>query len=419
MIKDPRITLFDLIICLSDAMDLVSPALVNHHKEVAYLATRIGGEMGLSDDDQTDLVLAGALHDIGALSLSERLSSLEFEIQEPVLHSGKGAALLSTFAPLSHLAPMVLHHHRLWDEGRGSESEGPGVALNSQILHCADRIAVLMNKSQDILGQSARIVASIRALSGASFHPDVVNAFANLAEREYFWLDAMSPTIYRVLRQKVRPHSLYLDLKRLNDLALFFSHIIDFRSSFTATHSCGVAASAEALAKCAGFCRRERDMMRIAGFLHDLGKLAVPTEILEKPGKLTPEEFTVIRSHTYYTYRILDTLEDFDTINTWGAFHHERINGKGYPFHHTGDVLSLGSRIMCVADVFTAITENRPYRAGMSLSDALTVLRTMAESNSLDPDIVALLTDNINDINAARIAAQTTSSAAYNTILPN
>jgi HD-GYP domain-containing protein (c-di-GMP phosphodiesterase class II) len=160
-------------------------------------------------------------------------------------------------------------------------------------------------------------------------------------------------------------------------------------------------------------------MMRIAGFLHDLGKLAVPTEILEKPGKLTPEEFTVIRSHTYYTYRILDTLDDFDTINTWGAFHHERLNGKGYPFHHTGDVLSLGSRIMCVADVFTAITENRPYRAGMSLSDALTVLRTMAGSNSLDPEIVSLLTNNTSDINTARIAAQTTSSAAYNTILPN
>ncbi len=418
MIKDPRITLFDLAMCLSDAMDLISPALVNHHKEVAFLAAHIGGQMGLPDEDQADLVMAGALHDIGALSLKERVNSLDFEIKEPVLHSTKGAALLGSFKPLSHLAPIVRWHHRAWDKGRGASVRGAAVPLASHILHCADRIAVSMKKSQPILEQTSGIVARIRARAPSRFHPRVVEAFCDLAGKEYFWLDAMSSTVYRVLRQKVRPRSLYLDLDHLNDLALFFSRIIDFRSAFTAAHSCGVAASAEALAKCAGFCRRECDLMRIAGFLHDLGKLAVPSEILEKPGSLTAHEFAIVRSHTYHTFRILDTLEDFDTINSWGAFHHERLNGKGYPFHHTGDTLSVGSRIMCVADVFTALSENRPYRAGMPLPEALSIVNGMAQRASLDPAVVSMLVANLSDVNAARLSAQRASSVAYASILP-
>ena len=175
--------------------------------------------------------------------------------------------------------------------------------------------------------------------------------------------------------------------------------------------------TAETLAGLAGFSKREREYMRIAGLLHDLGKLAVPREILEKPGKLDKSEFDIIRAHTYHTYRILDTLEDFDTINTWGSFHHERLNGKGYPFHHDGDVLSLGSRIMCVSDVFTAITEDRPYRPGMPQKEVTGVLRSMVKSGSIDGSIVKLLEQNLEEVNGVRHVSQTESREMYKDII--
>jgi len=95
--------------------------------------------------------------------------------------------------------------------------------------------------------------------------------------------------------------------------------------------------------------------MEIAGYFHDLGKLRVPKEILEKPGKLSTEEFNIIKSHTYHTYRILSHIPNFETINWWASFHHERLNGSGYPFRINAFNFPLGSRIMAIADVFTLL----------------------------------------------------------------
>ena len=278
-------------------------------------------------------------------------------------------------------------------------------------------IAVLIDSKNEILGQVNAICAKIREQSGDMFSPTLVDAFMSLARKEYFWLDTRSSTMYRFLRRKARSKTIVMDLDQLNDLAMLFARVIDFRSSFTSTHSSGVSASAGRLAELCGFSERECRMMKIAGYLHDLGKLAVSREILEKPGALTPEEFNVIRSHTFHTYRILETVEDFETINTWAAFHHERLNGNGYPFHHVGKDLSLGSRIMCVADVFTAVTEDRPYRTGMSDASTKKVLRAMAQSGTLDPAIVAMLDCHFEDINGVRSQAQSDSRKIYRRLL--
>jgi len=150
--------------------------------------------------------------------------------------------------------------------------------------------------------------------------------------------------------------------------------------------------------------------MKIAGYLHDLGKLAVPSEILEKPAKLTEDEFNIIKSHPFYTYRILETISDLDVINIWASFHHERLEAKGYPFHNKGEDLSLGSRIMAIADVFTAITEDRPYRKKMTSDEALQVLREMAENSTLDSNLVSTLRLHYDEVNSLRIAAQAAAS---------
>jgi HD-GYP domain-containing protein (c-di-GMP phosphodiesterase class II) len=417
MIKEPQIPLFDLVACLSDAVDLVSPALADHHKQVAYIASCIGEEFGFPLEKQKDLVLSGALHDIGALSLAERIETLNFDFESAVQHSKLGSGLVALFEPLAPLAPIINFHHTFWNEGQGSQQVGGPVPLESHIIHLADRIAVLIDTKNEVLGQVKGICEKTLEQSGKMFHPELVEAFMSLSQKEYFWLDLKSSTIYRHLRRKARSKTIVMDLDQLNDLAMLFAKVIDFRSSFTATHSSGVSASAERIAQLCGFSERERRMMKIAGYLHDLGKLAVPREILEKPGSLTSEEFNVIRSHTFHTYRILETVEDFETINTWAAFHHERLNGKGYPFHHKGEDLSLGSRIMCVADVFTAVAEDRPYRKGMSNVETRKVLKSMAQSATLDAHIVSILESHFEEINVVRSKAQSDSREIYRQLL--
>lgn len=410
--KEVQIPLYDLISCLSDIIDLINPDLVNHHQKVAYIAYRLGTELGLPSRETSDLLLAGKLHDIGILSSSERIKSMQFETASANAHAEVGYRLLVAFAPLAGVARLIRHHHVGWDEA-GSERKG-NVLHGSQLLHLADRVAVLtVHCNGNLLSHGRSILDTVKAQRGSMFMPEAVDALERLAEKEFFWLDLCSSGIGSLLRQRVVKESIGINLTSLLDLARIFSRIIDFRSRFTATHSSGVAASAEALARLIGFSERECTMMKVAGFLHDLGKLAVPTEVLEKPGPLSPQERDLIRCHTFHTYRTLENIGDFALINAWASFHHECLDGSGYPFHLTREELSLGSRIMAVADVFTAITEDRPYRRGMESEQALATIGEMVARQALDPLVVEVLRANFALINTVRMEAQAASIREY------
>jgi HD-GYP domain-containing protein (c-di-GMP phosphodiesterase class II) len=177
-----------------------------------------------------------------------------------------------------------------------------------------------------------------------------------------------------------------------------------------------VAAVSARLSQLLGFTESECRLMLIAGHLHDLGKLAVPSEIIEKPSGLQENELNVMRHHTYYTYRILETIPRFQVINKWASFHHERLDGSGYPFHLTARNIPRGSQIMAVADVFTAITEDRPYRRGMTRESAAKVLDRMARDSALSREIVAALNEHYEEVNTTRIQAQASASADYESL---
>jgi len=208
-----------------------------------------------------------------------------------------------------------------------------------------------------------------------------------------------------------------MDLETLRSLAIVISKIVDFRSKFTATHSSGVAAVALVLTELSGFSKRECKLMEVAGFFHDLGKLAISNDILEKNGPLDAEEFNEIRKHSYYTYSILSQMEGFEQIAMWASYHHERLDGNGYPFHVEGEDFTKLSRIMAVADILTAITENRPYRMGMSGDKALEVLNDMVKKGAIDKNTVDIVRDNYSLINDVRRKAQQEELDDYNAFL--
>lgn len=191
-------------------------------------------------------------------------------------------------------------------------------------------------------------------------------------------------------------------LEKLVIFTRFLSKMTDFRSSFTAMHSAGVAATARELAKYAGLPDDEILMIEIAGNLHDIGKLHVPNDILEKPGKLTDEEFNIVKEHAYYTKMVLKDMEGFEHISDLAAHHHEKLNGNGYPFHLTADQLDTESRIIAVADIFSAITEVRPYRSGMDRKQVIKILDDSVGKGEISKEIVGLLKEHYDEINTVR-----------------
>jgi len=401
-----HVGLFDLVAPVARTVDMMCPAVADHHMEVAYLAFRICEELNLPAQEICDIAIAGALHDIGAFSLNERLDLLEFEDDKPTQHSLAGYVLLKDFAPFAAMAPMIKYHHVPWENGEGKSQKGEVVPRGSHILHLADRVAVLIPGEKGLLGRVSGICDTIVDRSGDVFVPEFVDAVVRLAKKDYIWLEATSDSVERILRRNLAPQTHELNVDELLAFSRMMCKVIDFKSEFTATHTSGLAATALALARVLGFSEDECVMMQVAAYLHDLGKLAVPVEILEKPAKLTDDEWPLMRSHVYYTYQVLDPIESFDTITSWSALHQERLDGSGYPFGYSAESIPEGARVMAAADVFTAITENRPYRKGMEDRQARAVLRNMAERNELDANVVKTLLEHFDELSHVRAEAQ-------------
>lgn len=412
-----KASLLEMVLLLTRALDLVDPAAGRHNLEVSYIALNICRELGVPPDMELEIALAGAVHDVGALSLEEKREISLPEFEDPHRHAERGYRMLGRFKPFSAISRIVRYHHVRWEEAQESAGDDREVPLGSQVLHVADRAAMFLDRSREIISQVRRVLDMVKEQSRSRFHPEVVEAFVSASRREHFWFDVVSPYLETTLSEMLEAQAGLLGRDELLDLAGCYSHIIDFRSPFTSTHSSGVAAAAVALARIAGFKEEDLELIKVAGELHDIGKLAVPTEILEKPGKLSADEWNIVLTHPYYSYRILKPVTAMVTVNDWGSLHHERVDGSGYPFHFAGDALSEGSRLTAVADVYTALSEDRPYRSGMAPGEVAEALRQMSRARKLDSGPVRTLLENLDVVAAARRSAQADARETYREVM--
>ncbi|MCL2163168.1 MAG: HD domain-containing protein [Oscillospiraceae bacterium] len=408
MLIENKILIFDFAWAISGVVDLVSTSLNNHHKRVSYIAGSIAQKMDLPSDEVQDVIMAAILHDIGAFYSEERDIILSFDIGGSDLnrHAYMGYMLLRGFEPLAKAAELIRLHHVDFHK---SHSDVP---IGSEILHLADRISILLDSSREVLGQVSGIMEYVKK-NNTIFHPDALAALDQLAPKEYFWIDASSSLIHSDMAKMAPSCREIVDLETLRDFARIIAEIIDFRCRFTSTHSYGVAAVAKEISLLSGFSERECAMMEIAGFLHDIGKLSAPSSILEKNGALNQEEINVMRKHTYYTYAILNEIRGLENIAEWAAYHHERLDGAGYPFHIHGRDFSKLSRVMAVADIVTALAEDRPYRPGMDRENVKHILLDMVEDNGIDKSVVDVVNENYTRINEVRIEAQQEEKTEY------
>jgi HD-GYP domain-containing protein (c-di-GMP phosphodiesterase class II) len=171
-------------------------------------------------------------------------------------------------------------------------------------------------------------------------------------------------------------------------LAGFVARIIDYKSVFTRLHSTQIANRAWFMGQYYRYDSQELAELYLAASLHDLGKLAIPSEILEKPGKLSDEEFETIKEHVRMTWELLGSIEGLGTICQWASNHHEKLDGSGYPFGKKAAELDFNSRMLTCLDLYQAISEERPYHPRRNHSDTIRILYEMADKGKIDGDIV-------------------------------
>jgi len=381
-------------ISLSQSLDYAQEGLMHHHLRVSLLCLYLGQALKLEATELYQLFRSAIIHDIGAVTMQDKAALHSFELNDPTLHCLRGYKFLHDLPLYQETAEIVRTHHDRWEGGNYSGLVKDQIPLASRIIHLADRVDVLLDHRENIIQQRDSVLETIRQYSGVIFDPDLVGLLIDLAGKESLWLDLFSPWIAERIGDFLPIYQRSLLPDELDNLASLFARVVDAKSSFTYMHSRGVAQMAVFLAEKTGMSAEQCFLMKIAGLLHDLGKLTIPEGILLKPAALTRAEMAVMKQHTYYTYWWLKPIFGRLPVAEWGAFHHERIDGGGYPFHKGKPELDLGSRIVAVSDIFTALREERPYRSSLSWEAVERIMLQQVKGSALDGDIVEILFQN-------------------------
>jgi HD-GYP domain-containing protein (c-di-GMP phosphodiesterase class II) len=404
-----RVDLRQAIFALSDALDLVGVDDFFHGKRVAIMAGELASAMGLGPSVEDDLFYAGLVHDCGVSSTavhSHLVRELDWEGAGD--HCTRGHRLLSRFQPIAGIGETVLYHHTHWSDFPRIGVNGE-LARNSNLIFLVDRVDSLAaaHLGSDLLVHKDGIRETVAGLAGTLFSPELTEAFLALSTADAFWLQ-LEPrhVIGSVAARLNRALPYELDHLGLRQLAKLFSIVVDAKSPFTAAHSTGVANLSRWLGERAGLPPETCGKLELAGLLHDLGKLQVPDSILDKHGPLDAEERRIMNRHSFETYQMLRRIPGLEDVAAWAGYHHETLDGSGYPYSLKAGELPAEARIVAVADIFQALAQERPYRGPLPPEAILGELQKRAREGRLDAGIVALVEDRLADCWSVAVAAE-------------
>ncbi|MFL6465651.1 MAG: HD-GYP domain-containing protein [Bryobacteraceae bacterium] len=281
----------------------------------------------------------------------------------------RGAAIARRVGLSEQTAEAIGSLDELWNgKGQPVGLRKREIPLLSRILNLAQTVEVFFSSS----GPEAAMDV-IRTRSGRWFDPDLVKAFQSVANRAPVWHEAQTATTHiESFTPDIDPQT--ANEADLDNICLAFADVIDAKSPFTYRHSMGVAGAAIAIAHTLGLEASEVATIRRAALLHDIGKLGVSNAILDKPGKLTNEEWESVRKHPHNTLQILKRVPGFSAFSEIAAAHHEKLDGSGYFLGISGEQLDLPARILVVADIYDALAAKRPYRDALPIETVFEIM---------------------------------------------
>ena len=439
-----RLRLSQLISALSHALDITEGQPEGHCIRCCWIGMHVGKRLGLTDEELWGLYYTLLLKDLGCSSNAARICQLYLTDDLSFKHDfktvGDGVPQVLNFvlshtglkAPLAERFRAVMNIIRngkeLADEliqtrcQRGAEiarllrfpeSVATGIyhldehhngrgrpdALAGGAIPLYSRIA-LLSQVVDVFYTSGGQQAAMDELArrrGQWFDPEVVDAFTAAAD-EGFWRHLASVNISAlVLALEPASQTVSLDEDYLDDIATAFGQIVDSKSPYTSGHSARVALYVDLMAETIGLELNHRRWLKRGALLHDIGKLGVSNSVLDKPGKLDEEEWAAVRSHAMFTENILSRIDAFSELARVAGAHHERLDGNGYPRGLRAEEISIETRIITCADIFDAITAERPYRGAVPVDRTLEI---MADSvgTAIDGECFAALKETVRRI---------------------
>ncbi|MBK5263040.1 MAG: HD domain-containing protein [Peptostreptococcaceae bacterium] len=370
----------------------------NHSKRIAYISVKIARELRLTNEEIFDLASLAIMHDNGA-SMKILYNKLLGTTKEKmnVMESRKGHCIigennLKEFPFLTNPQNVIKYHHEKYDGSGFFGLSKDEIPLLAQIIALADTLDLVFDLRN--VSNKEIITAFVHEHRNTFFSPLLADVFLKIADHHEFWEALVDKNIDDSLKKVIPIFSHELNYNEIRTITKTFSNIIDAQSEFTQKHSSGLS---EKLEKMAEFYKMDKITtlkLLIATDLHDLGKLVISSDLLDKPGELTEEEFEEIKKHPKITKSCLQDISGFEEITKWASNHHEKLDGSGYPEGLMAKDLDFNSRLIACLDIYQALREDRPYRKSMDHNKAMEILNGMVGVGELDHTIV----DDINSV---------------------
>jgi HD-GYP domain-containing protein (c-di-GMP phosphodiesterase class II) len=447
----PKIRLAEILSALSHALDMVEGQPAGHCVRCCWIGIHIGREIGLDAAQVWELYYTLLLKDLGCSSNAARIcqlymtddiafkhdfmtvnGSLPQVLRFVLSHTGMNAGLAERFRALVHIfqnggkiaqelmetrcdrgaeiarkmrfpeavAQAIHSLDEHWDGG------GMPRGIGGEAIPVYSRIALLA-QIVDVFQTANGIEAAkheVANRTGTWFDPKLAAAFARIAAMPEFWQGLSAAGLQQeIFALEPAQASSMVDEDYLDDIAAAFAQVIDSKSPFTHGHSERVTLFADLIAGEMALSDEERRWLRRAALLHDIGKLGVSNSILDKPGKLDPDEWAAMKMHAAHSETILSRIAAFSELAAIAGAHHERLDGKGYPRGLKGEEIAFETRIITTADIFDALTADRPYRAAMPVATALATMTEMV-GTAIDADCFAALRRALGSLNSSLAA---------------
>jgi HD-GYP domain-containing protein (c-di-GMP phosphodiesterase class II) len=435
-----QLRLSDLISALSYALDLTEGQPMGHAVKSCLLSMRLAQVLQLTTEQKSELYYATLLKDAGCSSNAARMydllggderkakqeakatdwtrisfegleylarnvmpgrsrlervfaiasvaTSRDAQARELIsLRCDRGAQIARRMGFSEAIPQAIFSLDEHWN-GKGFPAglRGADIPLTSRIMNLCQTLEVFAT-----LNGVADGFEVLRDRSGTWFDPELVKAAKPLEQDRELWKCFEDDRVREeVVELEPESAGMHVEESRLDEVCEAFAAVIDVKSPYTHAHSRGVTSAAVAICQRLALPEEQLTLVRRAALLHDIGKLSVPNNILDKAGKLTAAEWEIVRLHPYYTQRILERIEGFQHLAFVASSHHERLDGSGYFRNLIAEQIPVAARAIAVADVYDALSSKRPYRGELGRSE---VLQIMAKDvpQKLDADCFAAL----------------------------
>lgn len=388
-------TINELVSAIAYVLDVMSEgANLYHSWRVSIFASEFA--KAAAPEERKIIFYASLLHDIGYLAFPEHithyLSTLEDPAQNPIVlsHPIIGAELASQIPNLSTIAKLILNHHE-WYNGRGYPlgKQHNEIPLGSRVILLADQMDLLLRN--DSVRDIEAIRKEVSSWSNERAPAELVEVLLKFLEDTGLFEKISDKEKISEVFTRVRLETGQLDISASVDAVGIacevFSELIDTKHPSMIGHSKRVSVYSMLIALAMNLSHDDITKTKWAALLHDVGKVGIARSLINKPGKLTPDEFETMEAHTVYTRKLLETISDFKEISVIASSDHERYDGRGYPTGIKGEQIPLPTRIISVADAFDAMTSTRAYRKAMPKEAACEEIEKCS-GTQFDPTIV-------------------------------